>query len=52
MLITNTPNDELHIYNNDGEEILAIGSNGVTKSTNQLTITDVRGGHKWGLFSA
>ena len=31
MLITNTPNNELHIYNNEGEEIVSIDDSGVTK---------------------
>ena len=31
MLITNKPNDQLHIYNNEGEEIVTIDSTGVTK---------------------
>lgn len=31
MLITNTPNNELHIFNNEGEEIVSINDSGVTK---------------------
>lgn len=31
MLITNTPNSELHVYNNSGEEIVKIDESGVVK---------------------
>lgn len=31
MLITNTPNNELHVYNNSGEEIVKIDESGVVK---------------------
>ena len=31
MLITNTPNSELHVYNNEGEEIVTIDESGVIK---------------------
>lgn len=31
MLITNTPNSELHVFNNDGEEIVKIDETGVVK---------------------
>jgi len=31
MLITNTPNNELHVYNNKGEEIVTLDDKGVVK---------------------
>ena len=41
MLITNTPNNELHVFNNDGEEIVKIDETGVVKP-------DVSGGSSGG----
>jgi hypothetical protein len=38
MLITNTPNNELHIFNNEGEEIVSINDSGVTKSGSGLIL--------------
>lgn len=38
MLITNTPNNELHIFNNEGEEIVSINDSGVTKSGSGLIV--------------
>lgn len=42
MLITNTPNSELHIFNNEGEEIVTIDGTGVTKPSGGVVSQQVK----------
>lgn len=37
MLITNTPNSELHIYDNEGNEVVTVNDNGIIKGVHPVS---------------